>query len=899
MDTSDHTEDLHLQRLNSLCRVCGQRSLKRNDARKILCKLYVSELKTFHDIDILHDDPSEKSETLCKKCYMRLVYLKVPTNVSSHTLKVAKDAIEKSNSIWMAFNPLISRTDCTVCCHFQSQMKGGRPNKPKKGRIRQSHAEHCNNDVPDVVTDTSADSLSEVVSGPSTSTPKKACCRPAAQESELQMPPELFQTDQLRTPPAKTKHLVDCASSPVFAKSPRLRLRPVSDCTLPLRKEEEAYNTHLMRLKMSQSHDKMTATCKTGGQPLIFKKVVKPRKSSTQVSSPTRRQRAGFVGQIRLDVSGGTAEDEIQQHGTEIKKATKIKRARLLEAAGYKESVFLCREKALAMRAALGLSWTQHRKQKRILKRIGVRIESEKKQRQVQKDVRCGSVTIERKHLFRGDDTQAEMPVAYIDDIPQFVRNLLAQLEENNKLSRHNDVIPEDEIWVKIGGDHGGGSFKLMLQIANVENPNSRKNTFLITIVNCKDTPLNIRRVLNRYKTQVTQLQEMNWNEKKLRVFLFGDYDYLLKMYGIAGAQSTHPCLWCKASRRQTQHPKASQQNNIPKRTVQNIRKDYRKYLRTGCNRKKAKSCNNVVQCPVWDIELTHVSPPYLHILLGVVKKHHLLLEQACHDLDQRIGKELGKEIMIQNTTCTPFEKYCQNWREIQILKERKRETETRAAWLWPEDFQNLSEYEDTREDLLGDVEEISQQIDHLKSRNELPFLSGPVTSSLDDALKANGICMQAYHGRSFVGNHCHKYLETSVYENICDQVLRKTMEITDNHLLHNLADDISLQFKTLNTLYSVVHKQISPAKPIASNDMEDLQHSIDRYMAFFRSNFPTVSILPKQHILECHCVDFIRNWGFGLGLHGEQGGEETHAAINQLKRRTWGLKERQTSFVF
>ena len=127
-----------------------------------------------------------------------------------------------------------------------------------------------------------------------------------------------------------------------------------------------------------------------------------------------------------------------------------------------------------------------------------------------------------------------------------------------------------------------------MLQIANVDNPNSRKNTFLITIVNCKDTPLNIRQVLNRYKTQVTQLQEMNWNEKKLRVFLSGDYDYLLKMYGITGAQSTHPCLWCKASCRQTQHPKASQQNNIPKRTVQNIRKDYHKYLRTDCNRKKA-----------------------------------------------------------------------------------------------------------------------------------------------------------------------------------------------------------------------------------------------------------------------------------------------------------------------
>ena len=284
-------------------------------------------------------------------------------------------------------------------------MKGGRPTKPKKGTIRQSHVEHCNNDISDVVTDTSADSMSEVVSGPSTSTPKKACSRPATQESELQMPPELFQTDQLRTPPAKTKHLVDCASSPVFAKSLRLRLHPVSDCTLPLCKGEEAYNTHLMQLKMSQSHDKMTATCKTGGQLLIFKKVVKPRKSSTQVSSPTCRQSAGFVGQIRLKVSGGTTEDEIQQHGTEIKKATKIKCARLLEATGYKESVLLCRKKALAMRAALGLSWTQHRKQKRMLKELAFALTVRKSKKLVQNDVRCGSVTIERKHLFRDDDT--------------------------------------------------------------------------------------------------------------------------------------------------------------------------------------------------------------------------------------------------------------------------------------------------------------------------------------------------------------------------------------------------------------------------------------------------------------------------------------------------------------
>ena len=114
-------------------------------------------------------------------------------------------------------------------------------------------------------------------------------------------------------------------------------------------------------------------------------------------------------------------------------------------------------------------------------------------------------------------------------------------------------------------------------------------------------------------------------------------------------------------------------------------------------------------------------------------------------------------------------------------------------------------------------------------------------------------------------------------------------MEITDNHLLHNLADDIPL----LSSL------QISPSKPIASNDIEEIQHSTDRYMAFFSDNFPTVSLLPKQHILECNYVDFIRKWGCGLGLLVEQGGKETHADINQLTRRTRGLKREAHKFRF
>ena len=159
--------------------------------------------------------------------------------------------------------------------------------------------------------------------------------------------------------------------------------------------------------------------------------------------------------------------------------------------------------------------------------------------------------------------------------------------------------------------------------------------------------------------------------------------------------------------------------------------------------------------------------------------------------------------------------------------------------------------------------------------------------------LKEQGIHTQAYDGRSFVGSHCHKYLKTPAYENICESVVRKTVEITNNSDCHAMANDICRDFKTLNSLYAVVHAQRSHTQPLAEKggDTEDMQNSIDKYMTFFRRRFPGTRISPKQHILEMHCVDFMQSTWLGLGLLGEQGGEEAHALINSIKRRAWGLR--------
>ena len=34
-----------------------------------------------------------------------------------------------------------------------------------------------------------------------------------------------------------------------------------------------------------------------------------------------------------------------------------------------------------------------------------------------------------------------------------------------------HDAIPSDEVWIKLGGDKGGGTFKMSFQIVNVPSP--------------------------------------------------------------------------------------------------------------------------------------------------------------------------------------------------------------------------------------------------------------------------------------------------------------------------------------------------------------------------------------------------------------------------------------------
>lgn len=68
-----------------------------------------------------------------------------------------------------------------------------------------------------------------------------------------------------------------------------------------------------------------------------------------------------------------------------------------------------------------------------------------------------------------------------------------------------------EEIHIKIGGDHGGSSFKACFQVCNTASPNSKDNTVVFSIFEAKDYRPNLKTALGVFKEQIDELQQMKW----------------------------------------------------------------------------------------------------------------------------------------------------------------------------------------------------------------------------------------------------------------------------------------------------------------------------------------------------------------------------------------------------
>ena len=190
-----------------------------------------------------------------------------------------------------------------------------------------------------------------------------------------------------------------------------------------------------------------------------------------------------------------------------------------------------------SMKATLNMPWYQLREMSRWLRTFDIKLAPEKKTRSVVEEWVGTGLMVEQAPLVERKDSSVSVnltPWAYTYNLVAQVLRRLDQLKENGQLVHHSFL--QNNIHVKIGGDHGGGSFKMSFQILNVKNPNRTENSIVFSIFEGKDTRANLRMCLLRFCSQVKMLEKVKWQEKKIQVFMFGDYQFLCYMYGLSGA---------------------------------------------------------------------------------------------------------------------------------------------------------------------------------------------------------------------------------------------------------------------------------------------------------------------------------------------------------------------------
>ena len=119
-------------------------------------------------------------------------------------------------------------------------------------------------------------------------------------------------------------------------------------------------------------------------------------------------------------------------------------------------------------------------------------------------------------HEEDGSRTFRPAPFAWVRNPQALVEQHLSSLLRQNLLTWHScgaggPALPEDEIWIKIGGNKGGNSFKLAFQVANQPKPNAADHTVVFSCLGADDNLTNLHVALDLFKDFVHDLQQLQW----------------------------------------------------------------------------------------------------------------------------------------------------------------------------------------------------------------------------------------------------------------------------------------------------------------------------------------------------------------------------------------------------
>ncbi|XP_065641217.1 uncharacterized protein LOC124812048 isoform X1 [Hydra vulgaris] len=348
---------------------------------------------------------------------------------------------------------------------------------------------------------------------------------------------------------------------------------------------------HVLKQKMAKDGGQVVEFKSGGSRPVLFSLTPKAYVSSNQASNTTIRVRNASIKR-HMKVISGTSNDAVCCQTSKLINSFQAETKGLILDNLNTERVVISATNMVAMKADLCIPWEKLKTISKWLKSFNINTASHSSQRIVAEKLSGDDLVVENAPFTFEKEEKGTFEIkyvswGYIENLPMHILRHLDQLESCKRL-HHHEFIPEKEIQIKIGGDYGGGSFKMTYQVANTLNPNSKDNTIVFSIFEAKDYRVNVKVAMSRFEKQIEDLQKMKYKDNNIRVFVFGDYQFLCALYGISGASGRHCCLFCYATASDMKFGE-HKSSEVKDRTLEDLFLDHERFIENGGLKKNAK----------------------------------------------------------------------------------------------------------------------------------------------------------------------------------------------------------------------------------------------------------------------------------------------------------------------
>ena len=286
----------------------------------------------------------------------------------------------------------------------------------------------------------------------------------------------------------------------------------------PVSKSEHRYLAGLLRRLTHEHQRRIGLPIFTGGRPTHISFTPAPSGNGNAPASDRSRQRRRTTLHEIEKLVCGTEQEVRAQRAFDLARSSQEEREELLIMAKVHHSVSPA--ESLAMAVHLRLSYEQLRKLRLWTKKWRVSLAAERQARSFAKD-QMGDVEVgsEMVQVVGSDDHQVRCfkpaALAWVKNPIALIVQHLSSLQKRNLLTWHptesGSSLPPGEVWLKIGGDKGGGSFKMAFQIANQPHPNSADHTVVFACLEADDNLPNMHIALDTYRQVVSELHGMKW----------------------------------------------------------------------------------------------------------------------------------------------------------------------------------------------------------------------------------------------------------------------------------------------------------------------------------------------------------------------------------------------------